>query len=233
MSSYDFEIRHRPGKKNCHADAISRSTHLPAPTEEEEKEPDEYVSSVDDRDTAFSRELIIEAQTEDTVLQKVRERVADRPPSKDDLRSENERAYAQLGVIEDDYVEKIVKWPVPRTVKELNTFLGFVGYYRSFIEDFSRLTNEMNDQKKRKKLDWTTVMAEKFGELKLKFSAKPIRAYPRYDLESPFEVSIDFSAENLGAVLSQVQEGQERMIAGEGSSNALVNDFVNSECLVS
>ena len=107
VSSYDFEIRHCPGKKIRHADAISRSTHLPAPTEEEENEPDEYVSNIidEDRDTAFSRELLIEAQTEDTVLQKVRKWVADGPPSKGDLRgcSKDERAYAQqLGTIEDD-----------------------------------------------------------------------------------------------------------------------------------
>ena len=71
------------------------------------KEPGEYVSNItdEDRDTAFSRELLIEAQTEDTVLQKVRKWVADGPPSKEDLRgcSEDERAYAQqLGAIEDD-----------------------------------------------------------------------------------------------------------------------------------
>lgn len=126
------------------------------------------------------------------------------------------RVTAQGIGMKDDYVERIIEWPTPTTVKELNTFLGFVGYYRSFIDQFSYLTNEMNAQRKAKKLEWTSAMEEKFRILKGKFKCKPIRSYPRYDLAELFELTTDFSAENLGAILSQIQEGKERMIATAG-----------------
>ena len=35
--------------------------------------------------------------------------------------------------MQDDYVRRILEWPAPTTVKQLNTWLGFIGYYRSFI----------------------------------------------------------------------------------------------------
>ena len=62
----------------------------------------------------------------------------------------------------EDYVEKVVKWPQPKTVKQLQTFLGFINYYRTFFPEFSFLTNEFNSQRKSPKLVWTSVMEEKF-----------------------------------------------------------------------
>ena len=114
------------------------------------------------------------------------------------------------------YVEKIADWPAPKTIKELNTFLGFCGYYRTFIKDFSMLTNEMNSMKKETKLVWNDVLEEKFKLLKEEFSKMPVRSYPDYSSDEPFQVAVDFSMENVAAVLSQVQDGQERFIAGVG-----------------
>ena len=71
------------------------------------------------------------------------------------------------------------------------THLGFTGYYRNFIENYSYLTNEMNTQKKNEKLDWTKVMQRKFELLKDCFRKKPIRAYPRYDLPDKFILTAD------------------------------------------
>ena len=117
----------------------------------------------------------------------------------------------------DSYVDKIMEWPVPSTRKELNTFLGFTGYYRSFIADYSMLTNEMNSAKTAEKFEWTPTMDRKFTELKKKFAEKPIRAYPDYEEKAePFQLHVDFSCENVGAVLSQVQDGQERLIGVAG-----------------
>ena len=60
----------------------------------------------------------------------------------------------QKGVcMREDCVEKILEWPIPKTVKELSSFLGVVGYYRSFIAKFASLTHEMNAQKKKKELE--------------------------------------------------------------------------------
>ena len=115
--------------------------------------------------------------------------------------------------MKEDYVERILSWPEPTTVKELNTWLGFVSYYRSFIKEFSELTAEMNTLRKEKVLKWTEEMSEKFRLLKEKFRERPIRSYPRYELPELFHVTTDWSNMALGGVLSQVQEGQERMIA--------------------
>ena len=43
-----------------------------------------------------------------------------------------------------DYVQKTKNWPVPKNGKELATFLGFAGYYRTFFPQYSVLTNRLN-----------------------------------------------------------------------------------------
>ena len=77
------------------------------------------------------------------------------------------------------YVEKILDWPVPKTTKQLRSFLGFTSYYRSFITNYSSLTCEMNGVRMAKKLEWTEEMNWKFKELKKKFAEMPLRSYPR------------------------------------------------------
>ena len=114
------------------------------------------------------------------------------------------------------YVEKVLNWPTPTTIKELNTWLGFTSYYRSFIPNFSELTNEMNSMKKETKLVWNEILEEKFKKLKDEFSRMPVRSYPDYHSDEPFQIATDYSAENIAVVLSQVQDGQERFIAAAG-----------------
>ena len=120
---------------------------------------------------------------------------------------------SQDGVaMQQGYIDRIMEWPTPTTPKELATFLGFVGYYRGFIRQFAELTHEMHAKKKEKVLEWTETMQRDFETLKQEFSKKPIRSYPRYELDEPFQLTTDFSAKALGGVLSQVQEGQERLL---------------------
>ena len=115
--------------------------------------------------------------------------------------------------MQEGYVERILQWPQPQDTKQLNSWLGFVGYYRSFIPEFAALTKEMNAQRKEKVLKWTENMTADFEKLKEKFKERPIRSYPRYDLDEPFQLTTDFSSKAIGGVLSQVQNGKERMIA--------------------
>ena len=118
--------------------------------------------------------------------------------------------------MKDEYVQRIQEWARPTTVKELSTFLGFTGYYRSFLPRYSELTNEMNAQKRATKLEWTPIMETKFNQLKKEFEKSPVRAYPRYDDKEPFELTVDFSCENIAAILSQRQEGEDKFIAAMG-----------------
>jgi len=115
-----------------------------------------------------------------------------------------------------EYVERIKNWPSPNTVAELNSCLGFYGYYRSFIPEYAALTCEMNAQKKAAKLDWTPTMEENFQKLKDKFESAPIRAVPDFEADTPFQLTTDYSGKAIGAVLSQVQNGAERLIAAMG-----------------
>ncbi|MCP3663134.1 MAG: hypothetical protein GY696_11670 [Gammaproteobacteria bacterium] len=70
----------------------------------------------------------------------------------------------------------------------------------------------MNAHKTAIVLEWT----DELGQLKKKFAAAPIRAPPRFDIEEPFQLTTDFSSKAISAILSQVQDGQERLIAAVG-----------------
>ena len=50
-----------------------------------------------------------------------------------------------------EYIQKIKDWPVPKTAKEVATFLGFARYYRTFIPQYSVITNQLNGIKKAEK----------------------------------------------------------------------------------
>ena len=119
--------------------------------------------------------------------------------------------------MKDSYVSRILDWPAPKTIKELNSLLGFMGYYRSFIPNYSQLTAEMNSQKKKKQLEWNAECQTNFDILKGLFGTKPIRSYPLFgEDQEMFTVNPDWCIEAIGVVLEQEQDGQVRFIAAAG-----------------
>ena len=119
-------------------------------------------------------------------------------------------------------VEAVTKWPTPKTVYDVGSFLGFVGYYRRFIKDFSKITkpirevitgleNQCKRTAKKTFVEWTEAADSAFEHLKKLCTSTPILAYPDYKL--PFVLHTDSSSEGLGAVLYQKQDGKLRVIA--------------------
>jgi len=41
--------------------------------------------------------------------------------------------------MQKEKIEKVLNWPVPRNIKEVQKFLGLANYYRRFIKDFARI----------------------------------------------------------------------------------------------
>ena len=75
---------------------------------------------------------------------------------------------------------------------EIRSFLGLAGYYRRFIENFSKVAKPMNELlKKEKKFDWTETCETSFQELKKRLVSAPVLCLP--DLEkksSKFTVTL-------------------------------------------
>ena len=123
------------------------------------------------------------------------------------------------------YVQKIVDWPLPQTGKQLQQFLGFVGYYRGFIPKIAELTFELNSMRKHPKPKWTLDTEKKFQILKAHFTEAPLRSYPDYTSEEPFILDTDWSKTNMAAILSKAQGGEEKFI-GARQGSAVVSTFM-------
>ncbi len=109
-------------------------------------------------------------------------------------------------------VDKIVGWPVPQTMTEVRAFLGMGNYYRRFLRDFSQLVRPLVElTKKDHPFDWTEACQGAFEELKTRLTGAEVMAYPQPDF--PFILDTDASEHSIGAVLSQVQDGREHVIA--------------------
>ena len=116
----------------------------------------------------------------------------------------------------DEYVQRIREWPAPKNHKQLSTLLGFLSYYRNFIPRFAELTAKMHAIKKTEKFTWTEEMEQNFKILKDQFTKHPIRSVPKFESREPFQLTTDFSSQAISAILSQDQQGQERLIAAGG-----------------
>ena len=72
-------------------------------------------------------------------------------------------------------VEAVMSWERPNSVFEISSFLGLAGYYRRFIEDFSRLAAPMKRlTRKEVKFDWDDRCEEAFQELRMRLTIAPI-----------------------------------------------------------
>ena len=111
-----------------------------------------------------------------------------------------------------EYVQKIKDWPVPKSGKEVAIFLGFAGYYRTFIPQYSVLTNRLNGIKKAENFLWNEEIEQDFVELKKAFTKGGIQAFPDFRVGDPIILTTDWSKENITGVLSQVQDGRERFL---------------------
>ena len=114
------------------------------------------------------------------------------------------------------------EWPRPCTTKELRSFLGFTSYYRKFMKGFAQIAAPLhklvaisNEGKKKKNnpivSQWNEICEDAFNQLREAVSTAPVLGYADYRL--PFIVETDASNDGLGAVLSQVQDGKQRVIA--------------------
>jgi hypothetical protein len=87
-------------------------------------------------------------------------------------------------------------------VMEVHSFMGLAGYYRWFLEGFSKITNPITElQKKNKKFVWTKKCAEAFQKLKELLTTTPILKFP--DMDADFLVCTNASKEGLGRFLMQ------------------------------
>jgi hypothetical protein len=72
-------------------------------------------------------------------------------------------------------VREIVGWKIPSSVTEFQSFLGLAGYYRHFIEGFSKIAKPMPSLlEKGKEFKWTHECQESFNQLKFRLMSPPV-----------------------------------------------------------
>jgi hypothetical protein len=105
-------------------------------------------------------------------------------------------------IVDQAKVIDVLKSEPPRTVKEIRSFLGLAGYYRRFIEGFSKIARPLTSLlEKDKEFKWTDACQASFEELKRRLTTAPVLVMP--DLQKSFDVYCDASRQGLGCVLMQ------------------------------
>ena len=104
--------------------------------------------------------------------------------------------------IDPSKIETIQEWPTLKNVTEVRSFMGLAGYYRRFIEGFSRIAHPITSlQKKGVDFEWTSKCEENFQKLKELLISAPILRI--VDPEKDCVVWTDACKEGLGGILTQ------------------------------
>jgi hypothetical protein len=95
-----------------------------------------------------------------------------------------------------------MKWEAPKNPSDVRSFLGLVGYYRRFIQDFSKIASSLTKlTQKSAKFEWGQKQEESFKLLKEKLSSTPVLVLPEGNED--FVLYCDASHCSLGCVLMQ------------------------------
>lgn len=118
-------------------------------------------------------------------------------------------------------VAAVKDWPQPTNVHEVKKLLGFASYYQRFLANFAEVCAPLTDLTKGYKgkkgtkgsstFEWTDQCQEAFETLKELLTTAPVLALPNNS--DPLILDTDASSHSIGSVLSQVCDGEERVLA--------------------
>jgi hypothetical protein len=108
-------------------------------------------------------------------------------------------------------IQGVVKWPVPKSKQDVQSFLGFCNFYHRFIKDFSKIAKPMHGLTGDVPFIWNIEHQLAFENLQMAVTTAPVLVIPnRTDL---FRLKTDASQFAIGAVLSQQVDDQWKPVA--------------------
>jgi hypothetical protein len=103
----------------------------------------------------------------------------------------------------------ILDWPAPKTVKEVQSFIGFKKFYCCFVKGFSHLAHPLYGLlKKDKKFVWSEKCQESFDQLKKWFTEEPVLMM--LDHSKPFQIQVNSLLFTTGGILTQMDTNRDR-----------------------
>ena len=123
---------------------------------------------------------------------------------------------SQEGIrINEDRIKAVKDLAPPRTVKEAQQVMGFLSYNRKFVKNFAELAKPIYSLiDKHKKFAWTRACQEGFEEIKRRIAEGITLTIPQVeDPHQSFVVTMDASQDGYGAELTQLQDGERKVIA--------------------
>lgn len=120
--------------------------------------------------------------------------------------------------VDPEKTKAMSEFPVPKTQKQVRSFLGMANYYRRFIHNFAKIATPLNAMlSKDKKIEWTESCQEAFDKLKNKLLTAPVLAYP--DPDRPFILTCDASDTAIGYVLGQLDDDNKEYVIAYGGKS--------------
>lgn len=120
--------------------------------------------------------------------------------------------------VDPEKTKAVSEFPVPKTPKQVRSFLGMANYYRRFILNFSKIATPLNALlNKDKKFEWTESCQVAFDILKEKLLTAPVLNYP--ETTKSFILTCDATDSPVGYVLGQIDENKrEYVVSYDGKS---------------
>jgi len=110
-----------------------------------------------------------------------------------------------------EIIEAVQNWPISHSRKQVRSFLRFCSYYRKFVKGFSLIAKPLFSlTENQRKFIWDESCQEAFEKLKKNLVSSSILFFPTEDGE--FILDTDAANHGIGAVLSQVQKGKEKVL---------------------
>ena len=107
--------------------------------------------------------------------------------------------------IDPTKVQSVTEWLAPTSVGEIRNFLGLAGYYRRFIENFSKIAKPMTELlEKDAKFKWTEECEASFQELKKRLVTAPVLILP--DIRKDSKCIATLLAKDMEVYLCKTEE---------------------------
>ncbi len=109
-------------------------------------------------------------------------------------------------------IDAVLRFPAPKTVTNVRSFLGLTGYYRKYIRAYSRMAGPLFElTKKDVMFVWDQNCQRAFDDMKRALVGAPVLVRP--DFKGSFCLDVDWSTKGVSAILSQKEGRFERVIA--------------------